>query len=250
LDVVVQIPLHTVSSIEAYLANQEWRHVRLEHCPLHLPGECSFARHGSYRRVAPEVTRIARWYCPEGHRTFSLLPDFLAARLPGLLCSIEDAVATAETSTALEAAADELRRDDVTLPSAVRWLRRRVRQVHDGLRTVFDFTAQAPTVAVPTLSALRQLGDDHPLLRLRSALPIEVLAKVCVPLGLCPHRSAARERCDADQHDTGPDAVIGCRYGAGIADAVLPCASPANRPEPRPCRRRRKLLGYGAPIVA
>jgi hypothetical protein len=30
--------------------------------------------------------RIARWYCPEGHRTFSLLPDFLAAKLPGSLC--------------------------------------------------------------------------------------------------------------------------------------------------------------------
>jgi hypothetical protein len=68
---------------------------------LHPPGECSIARHGSYTRVAPQATRIARWYCPEGHRTFSLLPDFLAARLPGLLCSIEEAVATAETSTSL-----------------------------------------------------------------------------------------------------------------------------------------------------
>ena len=210
----MQIPLHTVSSAEAYVANQEWRHVHLERCPLHPPDACSFARHGSYARVAPEATRIARWYCPEGHRTFSLLPDFLAARLPGLLCSIEEAVVTAETSTALEVAADELRRDDVTLPSAMRWLRRRVRQVHDGLKTVFDLATQAPTAAGPTLSALRQLGDDHPLLRLRSALPIEVLAKVCVPLGLCPHRSVAHERADDDQHDVGPDDSIEYRYGA------------------------------------
>lgn len=248
---MVQIPLHTVSSVEAYVANQEWRHVRLERCPLHSQGECSFARNGSYLRVVPEGIRIARWYCPEGHRTFSLLPDFLAARLPGLLCSIEDAVATAEASSALEAAADKLRRDDVTLPSAVRWLRRRVRQVHDGLKTVFDLAAQAPMVADPTLSTLRQLGDDHPLLRLRSSLPAEVLAKVCVPLGLCPHQSVAPDRADADQHDVGPDAAVGRCYGAGIADAVLPCdTSPTNRPEPRSSRRWPKSLRCGVPIGA
>ena len=33
-------------------------------------------------RVTPQGLRIARWYCPEGRRTFSLLPDFVAARLP------------------------------------------------------------------------------------------------------------------------------------------------------------------------
>lgn len=247
----MQIPLHTVSSPEAYVIGQEWRHVRLERCPLHPVGECSFTRNGSYPRVVPDAIRIARWYCPEGHQTFSLLPDFLAARLPGLLCSIEDAVATAETSTALEVAADQLRCDDVTLPSAVRWLRRRVRQVHDGLKTVFGFDAQEPTASGPTLSALRQLGDDHPLLRLRSALSMEVLATVCVPLGFCPHRTLAPERADADQHDAGPDAAVGERYGAGISDAMLPCnANPSGRPEFRRFRRRPKSLGCGAPIVA
>jgi len=249
-DVVMQIPLHTVSSAEAYVANQEWRYARLEQCPLHPPGECSFARHGTYPRLMPEATRIARWYCPEGHRTFSLLPDFLAARLPGLLSSIEKAVATAQASTSLEVAADGLRRDDVTLPSAVRWLRRRVRQVQDGLKTVFGFAVQEPTASFPTLSALRvQLGDDHPLLRLRSALPPKVLAKVCVPLGLRPYRSAAREQRHADQHYAGPDTVVGCLYGACSANAVLPwAASHTNKPKPGPCRRRTRSFGSGAPI--
>jgi hypothetical protein len=246
---IVQIPLHTVSSAEAYVANNEWRHVRLDRCPLHQSGECSFVRHGSYTRVVPMATRIARWYCPEGHRTFSLLPDFFAARLPGLLSSIEEAVVTAETSTAMEVAADELRRDDVTLPSAVRWLRRRVRQVHDGMEVLCGLAAQELTAASPRLSALRQLGDNHPLLRLRSALPTEVLALVCVPLGLRPHRAVARERAHGDQHEVGHDAVSGCPYGADIADAVLPCdASPTNKPKPRPCRRRPRSLGCGAPI--
>lgn len=247
----MQIPLHCISSAETYVTNREWRLVRLERCPLHPPGKCSFARHGTYPRAVPERTRIARWYCPEGHRTFSLLPDFLAARLPGLLSSIEQAVATAETSASQEVAADELRRDDVTLPSAVRWLRRRVRQVHDGLKSVCDLSAQWPAAVNPTLSALRQLGDDHPLLRLRSMLPTEVLAQVCVPLGLCPHRSATCERNDADQHEVGPDAVAGGPYGAELADAVSPChASPTHPPKPGPCRRWPRSLGCGVPIGA
>ena len=43
---------------------------------------------------------------PQGHRTFSLLPDFLAARLPDLLDTIEDSVAAAGSARSMEAAAD------------------------------------------------------------------------------------------------------------------------------------------------
>src|SRR5262249_3423346 len=50
----------------------------------------------------------ARWYCPEGHRTFSLLPDFLAARLPDLLDSIEESVTVAQSAKSLEVAANLL----------------------------------------------------------------------------------------------------------------------------------------------
>src|SRR6266436_2886944 len=120
----LQIPLRALSSVETYIANQEWHDARLPRCPLHPSGGCSFARHGSYARVRPRGLRIARWYCPEGHRTFSLLPDFLAARMPGLLASIEDAVAAALSAKSMEAAADALRGLDITLPSAMRWLRR------------------------------------------------------------------------------------------------------------------------------
>lgn len=96
----MQIPLRTRSSAEQYIVRREWVTARLEQCPLHPLGGCGFARHGTYRRVTPFGTRIARWYCPRGHKTaFSLLPDFLAARLPGLLDSIDAAVAS--TSGAL-----------------------------------------------------------------------------------------------------------------------------------------------------
>ncbi len=112
----MQIPLHTQSSVEAYIAGCEWRHAHLLACPLHPEGGCSIARHGSYARVTLQGLRVARWYCPQGHRTFSLIPDFLAARLPGLLASIEDTVAAVASATSMEAAANALRGVDVTLP--------------------------------------------------------------------------------------------------------------------------------------
>ena len=76
----MQLALHTQSSVEAYITGCQWRDARLLACPLHPDGGCSIARHGSYARVTPQGLRVDRWYCPQGHRTFSLLPDFLAAR--------------------------------------------------------------------------------------------------------------------------------------------------------------------------
>jgi len=121
-------------------------------CPLHPSGGCSFARHGSYPRRTPRGMRIARWYCRQGHRTFSLLPDFLAARWPGLLDTIEDSVAAAGSAKSMEAAADRLRGPDITLPSAVRWLRRRVRAVRARRRRPHRaelFPGTGPAASLP-----------------------------------------------------------------------------------------------------
>ena len=83
---------------EQYVTVQGWRNATLMRCPHHPGGGCSLARHGTYPRKTPAGVRIARWYCPESHTTFSLLPDCLAARLPGTLAELEEAVATAERS--------------------------------------------------------------------------------------------------------------------------------------------------------
>ena len=56
----MQIPLRTLSSVDAYVGNREWRDARLSGCPLHPSGGCSFARHGSYARMTPRGVRIAR----------------------------------------------------------------------------------------------------------------------------------------------------------------------------------------------
>ena len=79
--------------------------------------------------------RITRYYCPTAHETFSLLPDCLASRFPGDLDALERVVAQVDAAPSIEAAADVLR-PDVVLPSAVRWVRRRLTVVRTVLLAV------------------------------------------------------------------------------------------------------------------
>jgi hypothetical protein len=78
---------------------------------------------------------VARWYCPEGHRTFSLLPDCLAARLSGTLARVEAVVRAAEQAPSLEALCRH-QRLDIELPGASRWVRRRAQDVHSALHRI------------------------------------------------------------------------------------------------------------------
>ena len=55
----MQIPLRTLSSVDAYVTNRKWRDAQLSGCPLHPLGDCSFARHGGYPRVTPRGVRIS-----------------------------------------------------------------------------------------------------------------------------------------------------------------------------------------------
>lgn len=201
----MQIPLLTQSSAEVYIAGSEWRDACLLGCPLHPSGGCSFARHGSYSRVTPQGLRIARWYCPQGHRTFSLMPDFLASRLPGLLTSIEAAAVAAKEFDTMERAADALRGFEVTLPSALRWLRRRVRAVQVALEAVWGMVPQIPVGTTLTSDVL---------LNLRRLLAPQLLHKLPPPLGFLPSRGTARPRAGVNQHDMGPDSEQDIGYGA------------------------------------
>jgi hypothetical protein len=105
----VQLRFATSVTGEEYVSQELWLDASLAHCPLHPKGGCGFARHGTYERRSPPGTRIARWYCPRGHSTFSLLPDCLAARLPGTLAEVEEVVAGVEQARSLEAACANLR---------------------------------------------------------------------------------------------------------------------------------------------
>ena len=86
--------------------------------------------------------RIERYYCPMAHETFSLLPDCLASRFPGELNELERMVAHVDAAPSIEAAADVLR-PDIVLPSAVRWVRRRLTLVRATLLAVVTLIAAA-----------------------------------------------------------------------------------------------------------
>jgi len=211
--VPVQLRFNTGLAGEQYVIRELWRQARLERCPLHPRGGCGFASHGTYERKSPPGTRIARWYCPLGHQTFSLLPDHLAARFPGTLQEIEQVVAAAERASSVQACADALRPVAVSLPSAMRWVRRRLTRVYALLPIVVAMVPQQLQGCAPTIEAFHErlvvasaTGSpvDSALVRLRYLLS-EHLAALSIPIGFHHRRSSAGEHSSRLQQHKGPD---------------------------------------------
>ena len=207
--VPVQLRFHSGHTSEVYVNLQLWRSASLPRCPIHSKGGCGFARHGTYSRVNPPGTRIARWYCSQGHRTFSLLPDHLAARFPGTLTDIETVVAAVERAPSVEAAANALRTDDVTLATALRWIRRRVRLVHTVLTVVVSLFPDVCLGCSSTVQSLRsRLGCEPVLIALRGITSIH-LHGLPRPLGFRSPDSAGGGRKSSPQQRKGPDPPAG-----------------------------------------
>lgn len=188
---------------EAYVAQRAWQDATLARCPRHPTGGCGFARHGTYPRTTPAGMRIRRYYCPTAHETFSLLPDCLASRFPGDLGDLERVVAYVEAAPSIEAAADILR-PDIVLPSAVRWVRRRLTLVRATLLAVVTllpdvFGGDAHLGAVRTA-----LATDHALVALR-AHAVSLLSALPRPLGFAPHVRSRHARRPRPKHHMGAD---------------------------------------------
>ena len=167
------------------------------------------AHHGTYERKTPEGAKIARWYCRESHTTISLLPDCLAARLPGTLDALEDVVVAAEEAGSLEEAADEARcpedDDAIELPGALRWLRRRLDLVYDALARVIGLIPEKLAGCAATMSAVRErLKSDSALMELRGLVAGQ-LQTLPAPLGFQPHGIGVMSRKSAFQQRAGPD---------------------------------------------
>ena len=204
----VQLRYESGLSGEQYVKAEAWSDARLARCPKHPRGGCSFARHGTYSRKSPRGVRIARWYCPESHMTFSLLPDCLAARLPGTLQDLEAAVAVAEAASSLAAAADAVRRDAVLLPGAMRWVRRRVRLVHRALAAVRGLWPERFLHCAAEVGAFRaRLGTAAVLVRLRG-LGARQLQTLPAPVGFLPHAQTSGNRVEGFQHKVGADPPV------------------------------------------
>lgn len=197
----MQLLFETSLSDEAYVATQGWRLARLPSCPLHPQGGCSFSRHGTYPRVTPAGTRVPRWYCPEGHRTFSLLPAFLASHLPGTLRALERVVLHAEHASSVEAAANMLRPDDISLPSATRWIRRRTYLVRDALVGALQAAPVLLRDCQPSLTSFQErLRGTGVLMALRTTLVV-YLPRLPAPLGF----AARGPHFQRIQHNSGAD---------------------------------------------
>jgi hypothetical protein len=203
----VQLRHDTTLTSEQYVTQKAWRQARLKCCPSHPGAGCGFARHGTYPRLEPPGMRVARWYCPDAHVSFSLLPDCLSSRLGGSLDEAERVVAMSE-SMGVESAAQALRVEEIELPGAVRWLRRRRRGVRAAvLALVTAMPGRLGTV--PEVRALRSvLGTDRVLVALRG-IGADHLHALPAPVGFRP---AAARRAPGEprlQHETGPDPPSG-----------------------------------------
>jgi hypothetical protein len=202
----MQLRFATSLTSEQYISQEAWRNATLESCPLHGEQGCGLRVHSSYERKAPAGFRIARFYCRKGQTTFSLLPDFAAARLSGTLAEVEQAVEVAESSATLVGAARVLRPELIDERAAVRWLRRRVQAVQAALLAL---VTSLPLLfgATPRLAALRlRLGlvGGGLLIGLRSvgALMLHVLQ---TPLGLFRRNRVGSDDESHQQHKMGPD---------------------------------------------
>lgn len=201
----VQLRFRTGLTSEDYVKQKAWLSASLERCPLHPAGGCSFARHTAYSRVEPPGAYIARWYCPEGQKTFSLLPDCLASRLSSTLAEVEVVAAEVETSgDPLERVAARLR-PDVGQQGAVRWVRRRVLAAAVALLAVKGLRPDVLAGAQPTIESVRAaLGATHALPALRELAGTQV-SSIPAYVGLGPrprrHESGQRHR----QQGTGAD---------------------------------------------
>jgi hypothetical protein len=151
--------------------------------------------------------RVARLRCPRARVTISLLPDFLAARLSGTLAEVERAVEAAEAGSC-EEVVSRIRPGDeeraVTLPSALRWLRRRVLPVRGALLALVTLLPELFGCA-PTLAAVRErLGVSEALVALR-ARAADSLPVVAAPLGFRARARRATRAGLQPPHEVGPD---------------------------------------------
>ena len=147
--------------------------------------------------------RIARYYCPTAHETFTLLPDCLASRFPGELDALEHVVAQVEAARSIEAAADVLR-PDIVLPSAVRWVRRRLTLMRATLLVVVTLLPDCFGGAAQLGAVRAALKTDHALVTLRGRAA-SLLPALPRPLGFGRHTGPAHARRARPQHRMGAD---------------------------------------------
>ena len=199
----VQVRLATPTTSEVYVAGKLWRFATLTRCPWHAEGGCGFSRHGTYERVRPVGTLIARWYCPRARRTVSALPDCLASHYSGTLAELEATVLAVEQAPSRAAAAGQLR-TEIELPGALRYLDRLCQSIHRTLAAIRGLEPAHFTAVAPTLQAFAAaLGSDTVLMCLRGMVA-RYLPLLPTPFGFDPRRRCRDTAVPRFQHQAGP----------------------------------------------
>jgi hypothetical protein len=199
----VQLRHETPLTSEAYLAEHAWVKARLTVCPRHPRGGCGFARHGTYPRKTPAGMRVARYYCPTARETFSLLPDCLASRFPSDLDDLERVVMQVAAARSVEAAADTLR-PGIDLPSAVRWIRRRLTVVRAMLVIVASLLPDLRVREASLVTLRVAWATDRVLVGLRGRVASHLVV-LPPPLGFGRRPIRRPIRAPARPHAMGAD---------------------------------------------
>jgi hypothetical protein len=200
----VQLRFATGLSSAEYVSERGWEKATLDRCPVHGESGCSFAKHTPYERKTPPGALIPRWYCPEAHQTFSLLPDHLCSRLRGPLAEVEAAVRAFEAAPTWEAAAD-LVRPDIELQGALRWLRRRVASTHAALTSLIGLRPDLFVGCEPTLTWFGSVLEVPGVLIALREIASTSLRRLPPVLGFGPRPAKRWPHSRVLQHDSGPD---------------------------------------------
>ena len=183
----MQISWKSPVADDRYVADRAWERAQLCECPMHPEGGCGLRRLGTYGRVSPPGTRVARFWCPLVRKSVSLLPTFLAARLSGTLDEVERVVDAVEQACGVTAAVETVHpahaEDAIGLQGALRSMRRRVSRVYAALVAIITLMPERFTGTTPTLEGLRTaLSTQRVLVSLRE-LAAPCLHALPSPLG-------------------------------------------------------------------
>ena len=198
--------LATPSTSEEYITGKLWECATLIACPWHPEGGCGFAGHGTYRRVKPANTRVARWYCPAAQRTVSALPDCLASHRSGTLDECEAVLRVVESAVSIEAGCWDLR-PEVELPGVLRYVARLMRDTYQALRAIKGLFPSAITCE-PTVSSFSQHLDTSSVLMDLRVIASNFLPQLPTPLGFNPSRDSRQTIALPIQHRVGRDPPV------------------------------------------
>ena len=148
--------------------------------------------------------QVARYYCRKGQTTISLLPDCLASHLSSSLAEVEQVVETVDAAASLWKAAEKLR-PDITLLSAARWVRSRLRGVRAAMLSLIGLFPDLFVRAEPTIASFRRALDVTDVLVAMRETGAAHLKALPPPVGFGPRQKVMPPTRHQRQHDMGPD---------------------------------------------